>query len=84
MLYRAVKYGKIGYVLAIYIMENVDNQEKMNLLSDELNGLCPELVWDEEIRVIFITGSGKDFFSISTKKTLVGPDSKLIDFLVSR
>jgi enoyl-CoA hydratase/carnithine racemase len=79
MPYQAINCEKIGYVLVIYIMENVDNQEKMIRLSDELNELCSEIVRDEQTRVIFLTGSGKESFSIFIEENLTRPDVEVND-----
>jgi enoyl-CoA hydratase len=76
MPYQAINYQKVGYVLVINIIETADDQVKMIQLSDELHRLCPELVWDEEIRVILITGSGKESFSIFIERTLKEPNPK--------
>jgi enoyl-CoA hydratase/carnithine racemase len=80
MPYQAINFRKIGHVLVIYIMDNVDDQEKMIRLSDELDELCSEIVRDEQTRVILLTGSGKECFSIFIEENLTIPDTEVNDF----
>lgn len=47
----------------IYMMVFVDDIIEISRLCGELTNLCSEIAWDEEIRVIILTGISKEFFS---------------------
>jgi enoyl-CoA hydratase/carnithine racemase len=80
MPYRTINFQKIGEVLVIYIMDNVDDQEKMIRLSDELDELCSEIIRHEQTRVIFLTDSGKESFSNLIEENLIRPDAVVNEF----
>ncbi len=74
MVYKVIRYQKIGHVMVIDVIDAVMGQEKIVQLSDELTELCDELLWDEETRVIVLSGTAlsknpeeqeAQFFSIS-------------------
>jgi enoyl-CoA hydratase/carnithine racemase len=44
----------------------VSDRLGMARLSDELTEICGEIIWDEEVRVVVITGSGDHSFSLGT------------------
>jgi enoyl-CoA hydratase/carnithine racemase len=48
----------------INIVRSVDDKLKLVQLSDELAGLCAEMLWNEEIRVVILSGAGEESFSI--------------------
>jgi enoyl-CoA hydratase/carnithine racemase len=64
MRHQVLNYRKIDQVMMINIFDTESDQVKVAQLSDELTDLCNEIVWDEEIRVVALTGSGEKSFSI--------------------
>lgn len=50
-------------VMIVNILEPVDNPLKLAQLSDELTELCDGITWDEEIRVVILSGAEEIFFS---------------------
>jgi enoyl-CoA hydratase/carnithine racemase len=64
MRHQVLNYKKIDQVMMINIFDTESDQVKVAQLSDELTDLCNEIVWDEEIRVVALTGSGEKSFSI--------------------
>lgn len=65
MDYATVTYQKKGYVAIISILGPVNDREKITLLACELADACFAITSDDEIRVIILTGIGKNPFSIS-------------------
>ena len=57
------------------IICSINEQAKMARLSDELTDLCAEVAWDEEIRVIILTGVEEKSFSMGTD--LIGAVSRV-------
>ncbi|MFH0727073.1 MAG: enoyl-CoA hydratase-related protein [Pseudomonadota bacterium] len=68
MGYQAVRYEKIGHSLVITITALLDDQGSVAQISGELAELCQEIGWDEEIRVVILTGAGTDSFSMEVEK----------------
>lgn len=64
MLYRALNYHKTDNVMIINVISSTNNQHKMAQLSDELTDLCAEIVWDDKMRVITLTGVGQKSFPV--------------------
>jgi enoyl-CoA hydratase/carnithine racemase len=64
MRHQVLNYRKIDQVMMINIFDTESDQVKVAQLSDELTDLCNEIVWDEEIRVVALTGAGEKSFSI--------------------
>jgi enoyl-CoA hydratase/carnithine racemase len=56
MVYRSLNFQKTTHVMAINIIDPAGDQSKLPLLSDELASLCVEIAWDDEIRVILLSG----------------------------
>jgi enoyl-CoA hydratase/carnithine racemase len=61
MPYQILNYQKKGKVATASIIGPVNNQLKLVQLSDELNELCDRITWDEEIRVVILSGTGEMF-----------------------
>jgi len=66
MLYQQVNFQKTGNIVIIDIIGPLDKQAKLVRLSEEISGFCAEIVWDQEVRVIVITGAGEKSFSVGT------------------
>jgi len=66
MLYQQVNFQKTGNIVIIDIIGPLDKQSKLVRLSEEISGFCAEIVWDQEVRVIVITGAGEKSFSVGT------------------
>jgi enoyl-CoA hydratase len=66
MLYQTVSLQKKDHVMVVNLTDMVCDQSGMARLSDELTEICPEIVWDEEVRVVVIAGSGEKSFSFGT------------------
>jgi enoyl-CoA hydratase len=62
MGYQVLNYKKIDNVMMINIFDTGSDQVKIAQLADELTDLCNEIVWDEEIRVVILTGSDEKSF----------------------
>jgi len=82
MLYQALNYQKKDKVMIVSIIGPVDSQVTMAQLSDELTDLYDEMMRDEEIRVIVLTGVGEKSFSMETD--LFGPNPEDNDLLGTR
>ena len=72
ILYQAIEYQKKGPMAVIKINAPAKDQVELPRLHDELAGLYDEIVWDEEIKVIILTGIGEKYFSMgaSLKETI--------------
>ena len=66
MLYQHVNFQKTGNMVIIDIIGPLDKQAKLVRLFEEISKFCAELAWDEEVRVIVITGAGEKSFSVGT------------------
>ena len=65
MLYQTLNYQKEENVGKISIIGPVDNQVKLTRLSDELTELCGGIAWDEEIRLVIVSGAGEISFPVT-------------------
>jgi enoyl-CoA hydratase len=61
MLYQTLNYQKTDRVATASIIGPVNNPLTLVQLSDELNELCDRITWDEEIRVVILSGIGEMF-----------------------
>ena len=64
MIYQTLNYKKTGNIIVININISAGPQIKMIQLADELAELCSKIAWDEETRVIILTGEGEKSFSM--------------------
>ena len=55
MRYQGLNYQKIDHVMLVDIIDPVGDQLAVAPLSTELNGLCHDIAWDQEIRVAAIS-----------------------------
>jgi enoyl-CoA hydratase/carnithine racemase len=67
MGYHAVRNEKIGHSLIITITGLLDDQGSVAQISGELAELCREIGWDEDIRVVILTGEATDSFSMEVE-----------------
>jgi enoyl-CoA hydratase/carnithine racemase len=58
MAYQTLTFEKKENVVIISIIGPLEVPERMLRLSDELTEICGEITWDEEVRVVVLTGSG--------------------------
>jgi enoyl-CoA hydratase len=66
MHYQTVSLQRVDHVMVVNLTDMVSDRLGMARLSDELTEICAEIAWDEEVRVIVITGSGEKSFSLGT------------------
>jgi enoyl-CoA hydratase/carnithine racemase len=66
MEYQTVGLQKVDHVMVVNLNDSVIDQRGIARLSDELTEICAEIAWDEEIRVIVLTGSGEKSFALGT------------------
>ena len=66
MLYQTVSLEKVDHVLVVSLSDTVNDPTGMARRSDELTEICARMAWDEETRVIVLTGSGEKSFSLDT------------------
>lgn len=64
MVYEAVGYQKTEHVIVINLIASVDNLGKRVQLANELSGLCTEIAWNEETKVVVLTGADEKSFSM--------------------
>jgi enoyl-CoA hydratase/carnithine racemase len=64
MPYQAVSLQKVDHVMVVNLNDFVKDRMGMARLSDELTELCAEIAWDEEVRVVALTGSGEKSFCL--------------------
>ena len=57
MHYETVSLQKADHVMVVNLNDVVNDQKRVARLSDELTELCAEIAWDEEVRVVVLTGS---------------------------
>ena len=74
MHYQTVSLQKVDHVMVVHLNDMVSDRLGMARLSDELTEICAEITWDEEVRVIVLTGSGDKSFSlgIGVNRTVSG------------
>lgn len=66
MIYSTLDFQKIDGVM-IFKMIRIDNDpETKGRLADELTEFCAEIVSDEKIKVVVLTGGEESSFSIET------------------
>jgi len=58
MVYQTLSLQKVDHVMVVKLNDKVSDPSGVARLSDELTELCAEINWDEEIRVVVLTGSG--------------------------
>ncbi len=77
MRYQTVSLEKVDHVMVVQLSDTVSGQG-VSRLSDELTEICAEMVWDEEIRAVVLTGSGDNSFSLGTgaSKMASGTDER--------
>jgi enoyl-CoA hydratase len=66
MPYQAISLQKVDHAMVVHLDDIVSDQPGMARLSDELTELGAEITWDEEVRVIVLSGSGEKSFSLDT------------------
>jgi enoyl-CoA hydratase/carnithine racemase len=65
MHYQTVSLQKGDHVMVVNLKDVVNDEIGMARLSDELTEICAEVTWDEEVRVVVLTGSGEKSFSLN-------------------
>ena len=66
MHYQTISLQRVDHVMVVNLADMVSDRLGMARLSDELIEICAEITWDEEVRVIVLTGSGERSFSLGT------------------
>jgi len=61
MQYQTLNYEKTDRVATVRIIGPADNPSTLVQLSEELTELCDRITWDEEIRVVILSGTGEVF-----------------------
>lgn len=56
MVYQTLNYQKVDKVVIINLQPSIDTQAKISRLSDELGELGDAIFWDNETRVVILTG----------------------------
>ncbi len=56
MLYQTVSLQKKDHVMVVNLNDVLNDPKRIARLFDELTELCSEVLWDEEVRVIVLTG----------------------------
>jgi enoyl-CoA hydratase len=74
-IHQQLNYEKTGNVMVINMISTAGDHLELARLSDEFSELCGEMIWDEEVRVIVLTGSGEIFYSVETD--LIGLFSRI-------
>ena len=64
MLYQTVRLQKADHVMVVNLNDVLNDPVGVAQLSAELNEICAEITWDEEVRVVVLTGSGEKSFSL--------------------
>jgi len=64
MLFQTLNYRKTDHIIIIDIIDQLGDASKLIQLSDELSELCSEITWDEDMRVVVLTGSEGNPFSV--------------------
>lgn len=89
MIYQVLHWEKVGGLAVISIVCTQKDRVRSTQLFDELTDLCAEIAWDDEIRVIILTGEGKCFstginpgvFLLSSDKGLDTPCWSLAELI---
>ncbi len=76
MLYETVSLQKADHVMVVNLNGVVNDQKRVARLFDELTELCAEIAWDEEVRVIVLTGS----FDAGMNRTSLETDEEGMKF----
>jgi len=71
---KTLRYQKTNQSLVIYVNSPHGSPMWKTRTSAELNGLCDEIAWDEEIRVIILTGSEEKSFFAETSPIIPFPE----------
>jgi enoyl-CoA hydratase/carnithine racemase len=66
MVYQTVSLEKVDHVMVVKLNDRVSDQAGIARLSDELAEICAGIAWDEEVRVVVLTGTGEKSFSLGT------------------
>lgn len=82
MPYQNLTFRKKDHITVI-TLDLADSAFDAALLSAELTELCNEIAWDEETRVIVITGTGEGSFSVK-KSYLERPPGEYEEQIISR
>jgi enoyl-CoA hydratase len=69
MVHENLNIEKTGHIMVVTIADDLDSKLKMVRLRDEMTELCAEIVWDEDIRIIILTGAGEKSFTMGTNLT---------------
>lgn len=64
MHYQTLNLQKADHVMVIKLNDMGSDPLGVARLSDELTEICAEITWDEEVRVVVLTGSGGKSFSL--------------------
>jgi enoyl-CoA hydratase/carnithine racemase len=67
-----LNYQKTDNVMIVSILGPVDNPAKVAQLSDELNELCAEITWDEEVRAVIFAGAEEISFPAEKSSNRAG------------
>jgi enoyl-CoA hydratase/carnithine racemase len=65
MHYQTVSLQKVDHVMVVNLKDIANDKTGMARLSDELTEICAEVTWDEEIRVVVLTGSEEKSFCLN-------------------
>lgn len=78
MPFKMLIYQKRDHLGIININESINDQTKLIRLSDELAEICSEIISDEEVRVVALTGAEEKSFSmeIDLISTVLGTDEE--------
>ena len=68
MLYQTISLQKEDHVMVVNLRDVVNDQTGIARLSDELTEICGEIAWDEEVRVVVLTG----FLNAGANRTVSG------------
>jgi enoyl-CoA hydratase/carnithine racemase len=74
MSFRTLTFQEKDGVGVIQVNSSPSDQEEVHLLADDLADLCNEIVWNDELKVIVLTGAREDSFAIAPGQ--VEPPSK--------
>ena len=64
MVFQTISLHKVDHVMVVELNDTVNDPLGVGRLSNELTELCAEINWDEEVRVVVLTGSGEKSFSL--------------------